>query len=760
MKKFKVKAGSSNNRGRNDLSRTVFSTTDFGNVQPVYTKLMMPNSSLKGSMDASVRCMPLPLPPFGKIGMHFYSQFVGISKIWKAFPAFVAQQAYSTPFDSYVPQNMPYIFEKDLLGLFLQPRFSFWCAFPVKEIYYGPLNKGTLPSDDPLNPYMYDANGFGFYTIDPGDNPSDLSTWNTTYLPASYPTAGINSALGFGDNSSYYQFSDDNRLNIYHLRAQIRLLAEYGFNFDNAEFMFAYRNRDGVSNPVQPDSAPLVVCVWLTEQGKRLLSILRGLGIQISAAQPYSAAQSSRIDILRMLCFYKAWFDTFAVQREYQWENTNASRLIEMLTDFNVSMAGEQNPNVPESMIQQIFPVFYDFMWDLSNVYASSDPDYFTSSIPTLNVQNATPALSNKIDAGSSSIYSDTTPVAETPVSQVPVTTSSSRISLGIVNALSKFINTQNVIGRNIDSFFRAHFDGYTGCNDDSRNLGSSVVDIQLGDVLLTSDTEQGNAGEYAGVGYGRGDHSINCRTKEFGYFFVFTAVIPRDSYTQGSDSDVYINQPLELPTPEFDALGYDSIRVSELVNCHTSICDYSGQGLAMVNTRSTYGYQPRYTGHKVMKSLINGDAAARGFGTQYLGMSLDNYISIDQSSNKVYLDSSAKPAGYRYDVYNPSESLFFTSPYWRFKSRFPALSNYDKVFANMRYSLRVDNYGNVVPFCNQPDSQTAPAKRNASWVGTVPFEDNFLFYLSFDVSYSCPLKPISSSYDTPLENSTTFDHE
>ena len=93
LKLGKVNAGRVNRRGKANLSHDCSYTTQFAKVTPSFCKLMLPNSSLRGSINTEVRVMPMPLPPHGVVKLHRFGQFVPIRDVWKPFPEFLSDEA-------------------------------------------------------------------------------------------------------------------------------------------------------------------------------------------------------------------------------------------------------------------------------------------------------------------------------------------------------------------------------------------------------------------------------------------------------------------------------------------------------------------------------------------------------------------------------------------------------------------------------------------------------------------------------------------
>ena len=109
LKLGKVNAGRVNRRGKANLSHDCSYTTQFAKVTPSFCKLMLPNSSLRGSINTEVRVMPMPLPPHGVVKLHRFGQFVPIRDVWKPFPEFLSGTVYSSASRQYIPSSMPYI---------------------------------------------------------------------------------------------------------------------------------------------------------------------------------------------------------------------------------------------------------------------------------------------------------------------------------------------------------------------------------------------------------------------------------------------------------------------------------------------------------------------------------------------------------------------------------------------------------------------------------------------------------------------------
>lgn len=735
----KINVGRANKRGRFDLSHGVSTTFDFGSVQPLFCKLMMPNSSIKGDFSGAVRCMPMPLPPFGKCGLHMYGQFIKMGDLLRNFGSFVSRTYYTSVHTSYIPDklpNLPIFGSVSLVSLLLTPRFSFWCPLELAA-----LSMDNSPSDNTVG-------GVRFQFKDDIDATDLHNLHDYLVTTAQVKSAAYRQYFGFTDahlsdgDIGFNGFSDENRVG----NAEFDSIADAGFSLLNADYFFTTTANnlpiDGGSTTNY--SKPTVCVVWLTAEGRRLVKILNGLGIQVNLTD------TSRVSLMPLFAYFKAWFDLFAPKRDLLWTSTQASRLLDWYCEYGESDFDEIGNNVNISDQGIYLSDLVEFLFDISQTFATCDPNYITSSVNSANQSGAShqfdsPELDNNAAVSRSNINGGVS-------SQKTLSTPFSSIGIELINKLARYINTNNVIGKNIDAFFKAHFDGYSGCSDKSQFAGASVLDIELGDVIVTADTDVADAGEFAGVGFGRGDFKVKYSTDEFGFYIVLATVIPRSNYVQGSDYDVFITKPLELPTPELDALGWDKLRVSEVFG--SGVYTRFADGIA---GNSAFGYQPRYTGHKVQNSKLMGDFHFNGTKGNYLGMTLDNVITQDYIVPLRGLDYAnpdpIKPEATlpnMISVFNADSSRFVVSPNWRYLGKDKMLSNYDRIFKNSGVTTLLDR----VPF-------HGGVSENA-WtsVGTIPRFDNFVSHFEVTLHYSAPLANISASYFT-LEGADNYvDHE
>lgn len=131
--------------------------------------------------------------------------------------------------------------------------------------------------------------------------------------------------------------------------------------------------------------------------------------------------------------------------------------------------------------------------------------------------------------------------------------------------------------------------------------LGGGVTDINIGEVLQTSATDQTSPqGNMAGRGFGIGrSNQCTYRAEEHGYLFGIMSIIPEPYYYQGIDKEWTRQSRVDYYWPSFAHLGEQEIDKSELsVGTSDGETDTFGQ---------LFGYAPRYAEYKFSKNIITG---------------------------------------------------------------------------------------------------------------------------------------------------------
>lgn len=130
--------------------------------------------------------------------------------------------------------------------------------------------------------------------------------------------------------------------------------------------------------------------------------------------------------------------------------------------------------------------------------------------------------------------------------------------------------------------------------------ITGTATPVSISEVLQTAPpsdmalTPQGNmAGHGIAVSNGRNGFY---KVQEFGYIISIMSIRPKTAYMQGIEKHWLINDPLDLPWPDFANIGEQAVLNKEI---------YAFQG---VTGEDTFGYIPRYAEHKFKNDRVSGD--------------------------------------------------------------------------------------------------------------------------------------------------------
>ena len=112
----KIKVGKSRlNNQKFDLSKNVASTFGFGEIQPMFKRLLQPGSKIHIDYNQFVRLAPMPCPTFGQLTLRNYFTFVPMHEICPQYDALMTGQSYL----NYTPTRVPNLSIRELSALCL-----------------------------------------------------------------------------------------------------------------------------------------------------------------------------------------------------------------------------------------------------------------------------------------------------------------------------------------------------------------------------------------------------------------------------------------------------------------------------------------------------------------------------------------------------------------------------------------------------------------------------------------------------------------
>lgn len=478
---------------------------------------------------------------------------------------------------------------------------------------------------------------------------------------------------------------------------------------------------DGADYVIIDDSITQALTFRLTDMGKRLRSIMLGLGYV------FDLDSSDNVSLLPLLAYYKAYFDAYVPKRNMQWTSTNCFVLIDEIFQNYVTNFG----SLYNSSKSRVKAAAKEFILDLANSWYTSSDDFVSAHISSVSNQNSVKALSLPID--NLDDYKDTYnlvqknietyPTLDTGLSDISEITS---VGLRMLSRFSKWINKDTVIGKRVSEWLKVHYGADVASNffKQSVSLDDIVVNCNINDIFSTSDTYSETdgvgdyLGSYAGKGLGFGDGNFSFTAPTFGFLIVLTCIVPDSGYCQGIDPTLFGIDRFTLPCAEFDALGYE-VTSKSVIGDHNNLFI----GDQDVYSNVGFGFVPRYSGFKCRRNIVNGDMSRRGTINSYSPYYLDR-ILIDNSI------SSYKNSDGTYQVSRSVAALPVASDIWRYPTRYNWLGNFNRIFYNS---------GNT--------DFNALIKDND--LQETPLDDNFLVQSVISLKLTNKLKPIAMSYDT-----------
>ena len=665
--KFSIGVGQKNYNHVGQLTNS--SSCGFGEVQPVFSSIMLPKSTMSVKVAQKVRLMPMPYPTFGHMSLETVGKYV-----------------------------------------------SFGDVFPQLDNLLSGL------------PYTYNiVDGSGYST--------------TSALVKSFP---------FVRNSYLQHILLDEGYSDYTRYTDIDGTATVGFS-SNSLHPVTIEGADYVVRELKNNKVDGIAYRY-NDRGLRLRKIFLGLGYNPSLND------ATTLNMLPLMCYYKAYFDTFAPKRFISFQDTKCFALIKAFDQFPTMfvndgssfIAGDIEKFTTDNGTNDVKSLFEDFCdHELSMCFATDPTDWV--SMHTASVLNNTSdveiAPNDVTNPGSITITNsgDGSPVA-TSANKL------TKVQFDLLRRITSSVTRDSLVGRSIKKWLDNKFgaDITNQIYEDTITLGRNSLPIQISDIDSTSDTfglvngagddnssPTGSLiGSYAGKGQGQGVAQFTAKSKSFGLFVVLMWLRPYEDYYQGTDTRLCAKRVDELPQPLYDGIGYELTPRAALWSDNGIAVDDKEviAGEKSISDSTSFGYAPRYTGFKRYKGVINGDLSLRSKRESSKCMYLDKQIIFRDISMVPLLDGKVH---YQFN----SQNVPRASTEWRYIMRYPWLQNYNRIFYAPG-ALQWNN-GNDGSY-----PQISPT--------SLPHDDNVIVHSLIQVSESNYLRPLSQSYDTFEVNGTT----
>lgn len=734
--KIKVGLGAAK-REKHNLSFDCSTTANIGSCQPTMCREMIPNSKFKVKVSSLVRLASMPLPTFGRMSLRHYHAFVPYVDLYQPFDAMMSGQHYKgSNTASFIPNKVPYFTMASIIPFIAS----------YSDISIAPANALNKPySLGDTNVSMIDGTVFEYGDDSDYDYHSFEEAWKAAqahdlaYIKTAWDAVRTGTNIFGGSVATQ---------NLFELRPQDDWSHEYGTlnlgsytafirgNQSSVNLVISYPGVDGTIlhneglTPITYNGADLITQVgdyYLLFKFKpflkRLRTIFIGLGYQFS---PYNTEQMSA---LKLLAYYKTWFNLFSPIREKSFVDTDCYWIIKKISETNgVNIAsGTGSPQR-----------FQDFITSLAKeCYYYLPMDYFSMGVtrPQQSMQDTSFEMTSGAHAfaGSSSGGSTDADVDKVIVgnannlgSEVIAYSAEalrSPLTIKLAFQMLKWANKNTVIGRSVRQYLKVHFGvDDTNAIDDGGvyRIGSSRTNIQISDVMSTAESEQGYLGEYGGKGVGYGDsETFDFTADKFGVWITITCVVPESGYYQGYLKENRHLNRYQFFNPEFDALGYQVLERGEVMDDYN--CDSAAWNPHTGFARTAaFGLVPRYSEYKVGRNICNGDISLVGLKASMSPYTLDRRLS----GGMIGLTGKGTLSGGA-DVTITKPDFVPTVVYDAFRRIDPTdhIGQYNRIF----------NYGG-----NDLD--------------------HFIIHNIFDVVVHAPMKSLSTSFDTIDEGERTID--
>lgn len=778
------------NIGNDRLKRKPFmisldssTTSNFGEVQPIFATEVPPNSHIDLNIRDAVRFAPLSFPTFGKAFLKTYAFAHSLKDLYPPFDDFLARTPYTAVNGNvYTPTEIPSV-----------PAYLLWlavlsnCTFTFYSTSYNLISdykgsEGTFTgiplSYTPINDIHY-SDGSNSVSLSDASVSASLPLFLLNSLRASTSPILKKYSDHFGDahyfisylmnqNSRDKIFFDSHGTNIgciykpaapdessdpdsYDIVSPQSADYLFPINSDMVDYLYwSASGNSAISPRTTPANSRLVfkrkgdtvsgdifVAIRLNDSGKFLRKIFMGLGLQI-------APTNTPVSLLPIYAYFKSYFEEFAPKRFVKFEQTFFARFMNTLVNTGlraINLITSLDDSYTDSL------GFNNLIDDLLSCYYTKDTDYYSAQIIGLINDYGSvvvqPYMGEIFDSNDSGILNSGISTVRHGVLggegiQANVNLSGrdgsdllhTQAQQNILSRLTQLLNRRSVIGGKIASFLSSTFGISTSAIENYNGfIGSSSLDVNFSDVFSTAETAEGSLGEYAGkaLAFGDGDH-FSFETKIHTLVLGLSVLIPRTQYVQGIQPFHTHITPDSFYNPMFDGLTLLPTRKSSL---------YCGDGFfAFDDSAKSFGNLPIYSEYKTKTcGILNGDLSLKSTRSSYDSFTLDEIIS-PIASYSVDLDDPQK-GSFKILQFNPKYMVAGTM--WRYLGRWLWLGRFDRIFVNNRL-----NYND---FFNTLDNFLVFDPRSSR--NLVRTDDNLIVHHVIDLKLNSAMVPLAGSFMT-----------
>lgn len=779
-----------------------------GEMQCFMCKEVVAGSKTTWKVGNVVRLAPMVAPTFGQLKLHHHFGFVGMSDLSDKFAAFLAEQPVAFG-DGLVqvPKTLPQI-SRQLLTAFalvgakcniyritdngtdvgngsvFTDYTAEWSGIDNPNVNY-PVMRFRGDSDNKtaaaklwdavqhgsgLEPSDPDIDNHEFFGLMPQNN---VGYWQTGFK--NYTGFAINLARLLGLNLDFWIPS-----------ANWGMHSFFTIDTTNTDVKDSGKWQDfrlNIEN-VTPETADMIViqkmsyadtsdfryvafCFKLSDFGRRWKKLLLSLGLG------FDICDTTPVSLMKLFAVYKSYFDMFGLTLYQGWETTNCARVISAYDsnyfyDYKTlfETADTNPPNSLSVIRRQNLVAFFS---DLADMWYTEEQDWVTAHMRTNAVspetgvvswmeQNGTPTASGNIP------ITEQIGEFEPQVTSINGNLASDRISANkhayinnvihsqldaeTLQRLYKVTNRNTIAGRRIAELLKAQGLGEYMKKCKTNFCGHASVDVEIFDVTATADAFDAQGirktllGEYVGKGVGEGtSRTFSVKAPEVGFIIDLSAIVPESGWLNGEDLDNRNLRKLDFYNPEYDGLGME-------ISPKSIVCsDRSWMSLVQPDcvAKMGFGFIPRYTRHKVIQNIANGDINLRSTRAAYLPYILDKFVDLGERAVTLHKQSIGNSSGngerYVYKMLEASK-LPLASPMYRKLGRYPWMGRFNRIFANEASDASVQQS----PYYN---GYSALEGESVEYWFNFRSTDNFIVHNIFLQDYYAPMLAIEDSFET-----------
>lgn len=725
-----------------NLSRNVYTSCSFGEVQPAQMMLCKADSKTNLKNEFLCYLADVNAPTYGHVNVNFWHYFVAFEDLFEIYPRLMAQtrmhnnMAVNPLVDKHIPLVLPHI-SRNVLSMLLL--VGAHCT--VYEVAATPSGNSRAISYKPFRVNDSAQNTAAGNTLSKFQTSvknwfADTHAWydgTTMFNPYGAIRTSGSSSFPFGvsslhldirvlidcpdlDNieaSMYIPFSNPTSHSLFEEQDEngATILNLEGVDIApvdlNAADFVIERN---FATAAHPNGGRYIFAFRMHAFGKRMFKIFKGCEFQ----EDFSSYKYE--SIAPFLALFKAYWCSFGLEQYNNYDLTYGGIICKQFDasagadclNYN-AMFAQYRSDLPTwtPTTEQEFAVNYGagFFFSLGQLWVTDTQDYVSAHQRSI-------AIAPSFDQAFVSSFTPVARANDNPIT-VPFTeglensgysqfgenshayinnTLHGQLSAEVLQKLYKITNIETLAGKRIADLLRAQGYGKWMDHQKCAFIGHDVKQVEFSQVISTANTENNGNGDLVGGRGGRGEAYQQCKPHFYsndkpGLLFTLCAVMPDAGYTQKMNPAFDCIKKWDFYTREFDGKGMEATPIS-YVNGERPVKLLNDDGSEPHgDTDRVFGFVPRMSKFKQVGNILSGHFAQRSTRDYYLTYNTDKFIDVGEIS---------KPSD-GYNVVNgvqlrealiiqvfPFSEFPLAGQHWRFPTRYPWLGHFARIFAQV----------------------------------------------------------------------------